>query len=736
MVTVGYYLASAPQGSEIRPLFTFDEDDLDQRRATGEARSGRQLADLNLYFAFELQPGTTAGQVAGLVEKLNALPSVEVAYVPSPVQPATLGSTKAVSGTTPDFQPDQGYLAPAPDGIDALYAWTIAGGQGSGVKVIDVESGTNEIHEDLPLMFYNDPQQSTAQDHRDHGTAVHGIVSARRNGFGVTGIAYGAAFGFESWIGENQGGNVAMSLMQAAAQVGSGDILLIEIQIQGPVGACTTCSDGTCGRVAIEYEPANFDAISMITASGIVVIEAAGNGRQSLDDPVYNGFFDRSNDSGAIFVAASDPGLGTGAPACFTNYGSRIDVHGWGRNVVATGYGDLWGTEEGLPEGRRYTEEFAGTSSASAIVAGGAASVQGVAEANLQQTLSPVAMRTLLTDTGTPPAAHPHYIGPLPDLRAALDGLLTPNLPPEPEDDFLVTQQGQSLVFSTQEILANDTDPDGDALLPCGITAFIPTYPNTPNGQVAWIGFSPPHYVYRYTPSPGFIGRDPFAYCVEDDHGAQATATITMTVVDPIFSDDYESANLAAWAGQVTAGSGAISVTDKAAIVGNYGMQVDLTGQGDQAYVFDLSPNRETTYRASFYLAIGDLSMLTGSEHTIFAVRDDVAPQLAATLRLRFMAGAYQVAAVAARDNGTWAWTPWSTIDKETLLSLEWEAGQGPGLDNGELRLLVDDQLVATLGGLDNDQLRVDRALLGAIFGVDNGTTGALFFDQFESSRF
>ena len=55
----------------------------------------------------------------------------------------------------------------------------------------------------------------------------------------------------------------------------------------------------------------------------------------------------------------------------FSNYGSRVDVQGWGRMVATLEYGDLQsctGAEADYTD-RHYTGEFAGTSSASPIVA-------------------------------------------------------------------------------------------------------------------------------------------------------------------------------------------------------------------------------------------------------------------------------------------------------------------------------------------------------------------------------
>ena len=46
-------------------------------------------------------------------------------------------------------QPNQDYLDAAPTGIDARYAWTFAGGDGAGQRVVDMERGWTFNHEDL-----------------------------------------------------------------------------------------------------------------------------------------------------------------------------------------------------------------------------------------------------------------------------------------------------------------------------------------------------------------------------------------------------------------------------------------------------------------------------------------------------------------------------------------------------------------------------------------------------------
>jgi serine protease len=424
-VTLAQHLVALdPSARGIRRLLTAEEDVLEKYKADGEQRSGEQLADLNLYFEIQVPKGTTYGKVQDLLAKLNRLPSVEIAYAEPPVEPTMMEQKfspmlPGLKAATPNFQGQQGYLNAAPQGIDALYAWTLPGGTGTGVKIIDLEHAWQFTHEDMPTLFRQGGTPINDVSLRNHGTAVMGEMVAKNNGFGVTGIAYQAQAGTESWSNQTP----ASAITTASLAAGTGNILLLEGQWPGPATSSSPCgcSGSQCDYVPLEYQQAEYDAIATATANGRIVIEAAGNGSTNLDDPVYGNLFNRSvRDSKAILVAAS---LSTGlSPTCFTNWGSRIDVHGWGENVVTMGYGSLF---NGGTEDRWYTSSFNGTSSASPIVAGAAASLQGAARAAGRGDRNPLTMRQLINSTGTPQDPNSKNIGPRPNLRAALGQLLT-----------------------------------------------------------------------------------------------------------------------------------------------------------------------------------------------------------------------------------------------------------------------------------------------------------------------
>lgn len=320
---------------------------------------------------------------------------------------------------TPSFESYQGYLGPAPHGIDAPAAWRW-GMRGQGIWFADVEGGWNAKHEDLPgdRITHVVGREINDPGWRAHGTAVLGEVVGRDNGKGVVGIAPDVERVFTASIGSTSPAN---AIDTAARKLRPGDVLLIELQTTGPRGRF----------LPMEWYDDVYDAIRAATDRGVVIIEAAGNGNEDLDHTTYKGKFDRTKrDSGAIMIGAGGPprdGFRDREKLDFSNYGSRVDVQGWGRMVATLDYGDLQQCEDGSHDwrytDRHYTNQFSGTSSASPIVAGAAVLVQGLAKQR-GQVLTPRALRDLLAKTGTPQAGDTKKnIGPRPNLARAIQGL-------------------------------------------------------------------------------------------------------------------------------------------------------------------------------------------------------------------------------------------------------------------------------------------------------------------------
>jgi hypothetical protein len=389
-----------------------------------------------------------------IASRLLADGGVEAAFVKPPAEPpiapddgeagagpgAPAGAADAPPATA-DFTALQGYLDAAPDGVNARWAWTRPGGRGQGIRIIDVEGAWLFTHEDLAQNQGGviGGAQTGDQAWRDHGTAVVGEISGDRNAIGITGIVPEANIRAVSIFGS---GGSAQAIRTAADALGAGDILLIELHRPGPRNGFAS-RDDQLGYIAVEWWPDDHAAIRYALSRGVVVVEAAGNGAENLDDRLYdnrptgfpaswtNPFRGGAADSGAIVVGAGAPATGTSGPPRsrldFSNFGARVDAQGWGRGVVTTGYGDLQGPPS-VDETAWYTRVFSGTSSASPIVVGAAAAYQGISAAGSGRR-TPEQIRQRLRTTGSAQQDAPgrpatQRIGRLPDIRAMVGSVI------------------------------------------------------------------------------------------------------------------------------------------------------------------------------------------------------------------------------------------------------------------------------------------------------------------------
>jgi hypothetical protein len=148
------------------------------------------------------------------------------------------------------------------------------------------------------------------------------------------------------------------------------------------------------------------------------------------------------------FAMKSRPLVGAGAPPPgthgrdihgpdrsrlpFSNFGSMIDAQGWGFEVTTTGYGEKQG---GLNESHWYTDQFSGTSSASPMIVGTLACLNGVLRHQQAPLLTPPRARSLLRETGSPQITAPdrpvtQQIGSRPDLKQLIKLLTVSGGPP------------------------------------------------------------------------------------------------------------------------------------------------------------------------------------------------------------------------------------------------------------------------------------------------------------------
>jgi len=92
------------------------------------------------------------------------------------------------------------------------------------------------------------------------------------------------------------------------------------------------------------------------------------------------------------------------------------------------------------------------------------------------------------------------------------------NRPPAAVDDAGTTSKNTPIVIN---VLANDSDPDGDALT---IVAYDSA--GTQGGSVSCTGAG----VCTYSPPASFVGVDTFSYTIGDGRGGTAKATVTVVV--------------------------------------------------------------------------------------------------------------------------------------------------------------------------------------------------------------
>jgi hypothetical protein len=186
-------------GVSIERLFSRDVEDLDRERDTfSRKRSASQtaLADLNNYY---LVKTGGVGETTRLVNELNTFPLVEVAYAdPIPVlfdDPCYLEAAD-IGCPTPNLEACQLYLGPAPDGYNYRAIESVVGARFPNGKMAHLENSWTICHEDTSLYplingtYLGLPPTSELgeQGYRIHGTACVGIMAARLNEFGITGM--------------------------------------------------------------------------------------------------------------------------------------------------------------------------------------------------------------------------------------------------------------------------------------------------------------------------------------------------------------------------------------------------------------------------------------------------------------------------------------------------------------------------------------------------------------------
>jgi subtilisin family serine protease len=467
--------------------------DLGEPLGTGQRLHRVDLGyDLNVVDALELY--------SKLPNVVYAQPDYRVSISGTPNDPR-FGELWALNNT--------GQAGGTPDAdIDALEAWDITTGSDD-VVIAVIDTGIDYTHPDLVNnLWVNLAEEGGAAgvdddgngyiddvygydfvnndsdpwDDHSHGTHVSGTIAAvGNNDEGVTGINWQASV-------------MALKFLDATGYGYNSDA----------IEAINYASANGARIINASWGDSNNDLAVKATIESFpgLFVAAAGNSGFDLDSTSWIGqllfnFYPAEFDSSNIIsVAATDR---NDQLASWSNYGAvSVDLGAPGVSILSTMPGGGYGLKEG-------------TSMAAPHVA-------GVAGLVLSQdpSMTTAELKQRILDS----------VDPLPVLSGktvtggrlnALNAVSSMNRPPIAVDDAPAAFDEDASV--TIDVLANDTDPDGDVL------------------AVSWAADGDHGTVVinaderlTYIPDADYFGTDSFAYGISDGHGGVSTAIVSIRI--------------------------------------------------------------------------------------------------------------------------------------------------------------------------------------------------------------
>jgi thermitase len=254
---------------------------------------------------------------------------------------AFYGYQWGLENTGENFIPDYSFPTTADADMDVPEAWT-RGVSGSGVSVGVVDTGTSAGHPDLAGQidtarsrgFVTGDPSTDYVDGNEHGTHVSGIIAAKQDTTGISGIAYGSKI-------------VAMRVLDDAGH-GSDPDIADAFDYAGDIGLKVV--NASLGGTA----PAPLIADAIASHPNTLYVIAAGNGGT-------DGVGD-DNDSVPTYPCASvdDHNLPLANVVCvgasdefdgitdFSNFGhATVDLFAPGQDIYSTVLGNSWGFLDG-----------------------------------------------------------------------------------------------------------------------------------------------------------------------------------------------------------------------------------------------------------------------------------------------------------------------------------------------------------------------------------------------------
>ena len=374
------------------------------------------IAPESIGYVIEEAKSVTASLPDAAIDDLKKNPAVEMVEDDTMIYAYELGELyEAVRPVVPPYKaipipwPPCGYTDKIPwgvDRIDAERAWEVT--QGKGIRVAVADTGIDYRHRDLRLNFRGGasfvPGEPGLLDHDGHGTHVAGTIAARRNCWGVVGVAPSAYL-------------YAVKVLNARRR-GRWSYLMAGLEwcmkyrmdvVNMSLGAATA--------------PTAVERICQLAwKRGILLVAAAGNSAYPGAPPCPVGY--PAKFPSVIAVSNIDINNVISPRSC---RGPEVELCAPGTNILST-----------LPNNR--FGRNSGTSMASPHVAGAAAlalSSHRYAH-RLVRTRAPVVIRRLLAWTadnlGRPGRDELYGFGIVDAEQAAFERRLPPRMPGIPED--------------------------------------------------------------------------------------------------------------------------------------------------------------------------------------------------------------------------------------------------------------------------------------------------------------
>ena len=202
---------------------------------------------------------------------------------------------------------------------------------------------------------------------------------------------------------------------------------------------------------------------------------------------------------------------------------------------------------------------------------------------------------------------------------------ITPvNDAPVAADDSFETSEDNSLSISTSDLLANDSDVDGDTL-----TVNLTPISGPTNGTLSVNSVGS----FRYTPDADFNGTDSFVYEVSDADGLVARATVVITVT--AVNDEPTTSTVTLT--PIAEGSGAVTITQDDLLVNSADRDGDalsaagltitsgngtLVDNGDGTWSYTPDANDDSDVSFSYNVTDGTVNVANTATLDITPVND------------------------------------------------------------------------------------------------------------------